>query len=352
MRKRTIGGKAISAADYIEELARRKRAAAAFAEWMRGRDALLTPTLPITATALDEVDEVATPLATFTRVANYLGICGSVAAGGHVGGRAAGRGATARRAVRRGDAGPRRPRVPARHRLASAAPGSLGVGNRGARLAAVSGDRGARMSHDPVGLLLKAVAFAAEKHRDQRRKDADASPYINHPIELASLLKQQGIADITVLCAALLHDTIEDTNTTDDELQREFGDSITAVVREVTDDKTLHKSDRKRLQIEHARSLSNRARLVKLADKICNLRDIVASPPANWPRQRKKLTACAARPDTVIPTRSRARVTESIQASALGRAPLVARHFAFADHRRLHRTARGRHLRRAARSSI
>ncbi|HEY7902150.1 MAG: HD domain-containing protein [Burkholderiales bacterium] len=139
-----------------------------------------------------------------------------------------------------------------------------------------------------MGLLLKAVAFAAEKHRDQRRKDADASPYINHPIELASLLKQQGIADITVLCAALLHDTIEDTNTTDDELQREFGDSITAVVREVTDDKTLHKSDRKRLQIERARSLSNRARLVKLADKICNLRDIVASPPANWPRQRKE----------------------------------------------------------------
>ncbi len=162
------------------------------------------------------------------------------------------------------------------------------MGHRGARLAAVSGDRGARMSHDPVGLLLKAVAFAAEKHRDQRRKDADASPYINHPIELASLLKQQGIADITVLCAALLHDTIEDTNTTDDELQREFGDSITAVVREVTDDKTLHKSDRKRLQIERARSLSNRARLVKLADKICNLRDIVASPPANWPRQRKE----------------------------------------------------------------
>jgi aspartyl-tRNA(Asn)/glutamyl-tRNA(Gln) amidotransferase subunit A len=75
VRKRTIGGKAISAADYIEELARRKRAAAAFAEWMRGRDVLLTPTLPITATAVDEVDEVATPLATFTRVANYLGIC-------------------------------------------------------------------------------------------------------------------------------------------------------------------------------------------------------------------------------------------------------------------------------------
>lgn len=75
VRKRTIGGKTISAADYIDELDRRKRAAAGFAEWMRGRDALLTPTLPITATAVEEVDEVATPLATFTRVANYLGIC-------------------------------------------------------------------------------------------------------------------------------------------------------------------------------------------------------------------------------------------------------------------------------------
>jgi aspartyl-tRNA(Asn)/glutamyl-tRNA(Gln) amidotransferase subunit A len=76
VRKRTIGGKAISAADYIDELSRRRRAAAAFADWMQGRDILLTPTLPITATAVDEVDEVSTPLATFTRVANYLGICG------------------------------------------------------------------------------------------------------------------------------------------------------------------------------------------------------------------------------------------------------------------------------------
>ena len=144
------------------------------------------------------------------------------------------------------------------------------------------------MSGDPAGLLLKAVAFAAEKHRDQRRKDADASPYINHPIELASLLREHGVDDIAVLCAALLHDTIEDTNTTADELRREFGDTITDVVLEVTDDTTLEKAERKRLQVEHARTLSHRARLVKLADKICNLRDIVASPPAHWPRQRKE----------------------------------------------------------------
>ncbi|MGH8800133.1 MAG: HD domain-containing protein [Casimicrobiaceae bacterium] len=151
----------------------------------------------------------------------------------------------------------------------------------------MKGDRAARAS-DPAGLLLKAVAFAAEKHRDQRRKDADASPYINHPIELASLLSAQGIGDLTVLCAALLHDTIEDTNTTGEELRREFGDAIADVVLEVTDDTALDKAERKRLQIEHARSLSHRARLVKLADKICNLRDLVASPPANWPRRRKE----------------------------------------------------------------
>lgn len=75
VRKRTLAGKSISAPAHAEELAERKRAAAIFSQWMRGRDALLTPTLPISATPLDQVDEAATPLATFTRVANYLGAC-------------------------------------------------------------------------------------------------------------------------------------------------------------------------------------------------------------------------------------------------------------------------------------
>src|SRR6266581_996994 len=143
------------------------------------------------------------------------------------------------------------------------------------------------MPTDSLGLLLKATSFAAEKHRNQRRKDADASPYINHPIALASLLKEHGIDDVVVLCAALLHDTIEDTNTTADDLRREFGDDITAVVLEVTDDNTLGKMERKRLQIAQAGSTSKRAKLVKLADKNCNVRDIVSSPPAGWPLQRK-----------------------------------------------------------------
>jgi GTP diphosphokinase / guanosine-3',5'-bis(diphosphate) 3'-diphosphatase len=142
--------------------------------------------------------------------------------------------------------------------------------------------------HDPPALLLEAVAFAAEKHRHQRRKDAEASPYINHPIALASLLKREGVGDVAVLCAALLHDTIEDTNTTADELRVHFGEVITSVVLEVTDDPKLDKAERKRLQVAHAHALSERAKLVKLADKICNVYDMVAAPPASWTLERKR----------------------------------------------------------------
>ena len=140
-----------------------------------------------------------------------------------------------------------------------------------------------------MNLLVKAIAFAAHKHRDQRRKDADASPYINHPIGLADVLSNEGgIVDERVLVAAVLHDTIEDTETTEQELVREFGQEITAIVLEVTDDKSLPKVERKRLQVEHAATVSRRAKLVKLADKICNLRDIVSRPPADWSVKRKQ----------------------------------------------------------------
>ena len=145
------------------------------------------------------------------------------------------------------------------------------------------------MPNDDVGLLLKAVAFAAEKHKNQRRKDAEATPYINHPIALANVLKQEGgIDDVAVLAAAILHDTIEDTKTTADELRAIFGEEITSIVLEVTDDKSLLKAERKRLQIEHAAHASPKAKLVKLADKICNLRDISSSPPADWSEERKR----------------------------------------------------------------
>ncbi|QJR16949.1 HD domain-containing protein [Usitatibacter palustris] len=142
--------------------------------------------------------------------------------------------------------------------------------------------------NDPLFLLIKAVDFAAHKHRDQRRKDAEASPYINHPIALTRVLRvEAGVSDIDVLVAALLHDTIEDTETTRDELEREFGAHIAGIVDEVTDDKNLVKADRKRMQVEHAATISPEAKLVKLADKICNLRDMLTAPPANWPLERR-----------------------------------------------------------------
>ncbi len=140
-----------------------------------------------------------------------------------------------------------------------------------------------------TALILRAAAFAAGKHSNQRRKDAEASPYINHPIELASVLANEGkVLDPTVICAALLHDTIEDTQTTPDELTSSFGKEITGIVLEVTDDKNLPKETRKELQVEHAPTISPAAKLVKLADKICNLRDILASPPADWSLTRKQ----------------------------------------------------------------
>ena len=144
-------------------------------------------------------------------------------------------------------------------------------------------------SDNPFGLLTRALPFAAHKHRDQRRKDAEASPYINHPIALAELLVHEGgIDDPVVLAAALLHDTLEDTETTRDELRAPFGEEIAAIVAEVSDDKTLEKAERKQLQIEHASALSPGARLVKLADKTCNLRDVADRPPAGWDLQRRQ----------------------------------------------------------------
>ncbi len=136
-------------------------------------------------------------------------------------------------------------------------------------------DHAIRGAERDLALLFRALAFAAHKHRDQRRKDAEASPYINHPIALAEVLAGEGgIADVEVLAAALLHDTIEDTDTRFEELEREFGARIAGMVAEVTDDKNLEKSERKRLQVEHAAGISPGAKLVKLADKICNLRDV------------------------------------------------------------------------------
>lgn len=140
-----------------------------------------------------------------------------------------------------------------------------------------------------ISVTLQGALFAAEKHKNQCRKDVDASPYINHPLALARVLAVEGGVDNPdVICAALLHDTIEDTDTTANELEEIFGDKVTSIVLEVTDDKSLEKVVRKEEQVRHAPLISAEAKLVKLADKICNLRDILASPPADWTAERKK----------------------------------------------------------------
>ena len=137
--------------------------------------------------------------------------------------------------------------------------------------------------------LLEAISFAADKHRNQRRKDHEASPYINHPITVATILASEGgVDDEVLLIAAILHDTVEDTKTTFEELEERFGTEVTSVVREVTDDKMLIKSERKRLQVEHAPQASTRAKQIKIADKISNIRDITSKPPKSWTTERKQ----------------------------------------------------------------
>lgn len=139
-----------------------------------------------------------------------------------------------------------------------------------------------------LAVLTRALVFSADKHRNQRRKDASASPYINHPIDVLNVLVQAGICDTATLAGAVLHDTIEDTKTTFDEIQELFGPEIARIVQEVSDDKTLPKEERKRLQIVHASEISLQARLVKVADKTSNLLDIARCPPTEWTLTRRQ----------------------------------------------------------------
>jgi len=137
--------------------------------------------------------------------------------------------------------------------------------------------------------ILKAAVFAADKHRDQRRKDQFASPYINHPLGVANILVNEvdDITDYVAIKAALLHDTIEDTETSPQEIEDSFGPAVLKVVLEKSDDKSLPKEVRKLFQIQDASSLSRSAKLVAIADKICNLRDMANSPPFDWPLDRQ-----------------------------------------------------------------
>jgi len=137
--------------------------------------------------------------------------------------------------------------------------------------------------------LLRALAFAAEKHKDHRRKDANASPYINHLIGAARVLAEEGqVTDEDLLVAAILHDTVEDTETSFAEIEEQFGRTVAGIVREVTDDKTLKKEVRKQLQEERSPRASSQAKQLKIADKICNILDIMHNPPSGWSLERRQ----------------------------------------------------------------
>lgn len=142
-------------------------------------------------------------------------------------------------------------------------------------------------SEKDFSLFLKALNFAAEKHRLQKRKDASRTPYFNHPLQVATVLYEVGgVRDIQILIAALLHDTLEDTDATAEELAEQFGDKVAGWVKEMSDNKSLPYQERKRLQVEHAGHISREAALVKIADKSCNVADIGNNPPFDWPDER------------------------------------------------------------------
>lgn len=142
---------------------------------------------------------------------------------------------------------------------------------------------------DPITRVLEAAQFAAEAHAGQRRKGAAQEPYLNHLIEVAHLLSAAtGGEDVDLVMAGLLHDTVEDVNVTAAELEALFGADVAGLVLEATDDKSLPKEERKRLQVENAPHKSNRAKQLKIADKISNLRAVLSSPPADWSEQRKR----------------------------------------------------------------
>jgi (p)ppGpp synthase/HD superfamily hydrolase len=137
--------------------------------------------------------------------------------------------------------------------------------------------------------ILRAAHFAATRHSGQRRKGATGEPYVNHLLEVAELVANAlAEPDPHLVMAALLHDAVEDVEVTKEELAETFGSDVANLVMEVTDDKSLPKRERKRLQVVNAPHKSVRAQVIKLADKISNLRAILASPPTDWSVERQR----------------------------------------------------------------
>jgi guanosine-3',5'-bis(diphosphate) 3'-pyrophosphohydrolase len=137
--------------------------------------------------------------------------------------------------------------------------------------------------------ILEAASFAAKKHTGQKRKGSDGEPYINHPLEVANLVANVGVVtDPEIITAALLHDTMEDSGVSFEEIAEMFGETVAGYVRELTDDKSLSKAERKQKQVEKAPNLSNGAKQIKLADKISNIQDVTNNPPDDWDLQRRR----------------------------------------------------------------
>ena len=138
-------------------------------------------------------------------------------------------------------------------------------------------------------LVLKAAQFAAQKHEGQIRKGRDKCPYIDHLKSVANVIAEVGgIDDPQVIAAAWLHDTLEDTDATPEELESTFGKRVRQLVEEVTDDKSLPKAERKQQQIQHAPELPPDAVLIKLGDKISNIIDVTHTPPGHWTLERRR----------------------------------------------------------------
>jgi len=142
--------------------------------------------------------------------------------------------------------------------------------------------------------IQEALEFATERHKGQTRKGAEKIPYINHPIAVSKLLSEFGEKNSNLLIAALLHDVIEDTTRNDqgikdlsNEILEMFGEDVLLTVLEVSDNKSLPVEERKYLQVIHTPNLSDRAKKLKIADKICNIMDIKNNPPENWSQERK-----------------------------------------------------------------
>lgn len=142
------------------------------------------------------------------------------------------------------------------------------------------------MDEQATSLIHFAADFATEKHQGQFRKNSKKQPYVDHPMQVMAILDKYGVEDPEILSAAILHDVVEDTDTTIEEIERFFGKRIASIVAEVTDDKSLPKVERKKLQLSSMSEKSLAARMIKIADKYDNTRDLLTDPPKDWSDDR------------------------------------------------------------------